>query len=212
MRRWHAAVLGLALAALLAPMPGSAQQANGEMSEVARLAVEEAELRERMMTALVIAESVRLRGRTILVAMSEISRVRRSVSRLSPDSERRAEFESRLARLEARRKELDAEVDREFLSYLEIISELAGDLWARLDRVGDDVATGLEERRLSRLRELYPLVHRHIEEFHKAETVTRGMTRRWRAEIDDTYDLRLEKRMREPEPFIDDEGKSEEDI
>jgi len=207
--------MGLLLLAVLAAAPAAPRAEEPPLTgDAARLAIEEAELRERMITALAIAESVRLRGRTILVAMTEIARVRRSVDKLAPDSDRRAGFEARLDRLEARRRALDAEVDREFLSYLEIVSELAGDLWPRLERVGSQVAAGLAERRLSRLADLYPVVAGHIAEFHRAETVTRGMTGRWRAEIDDSYYLRLEKRQSAPppEPSVSGEGKKEEDI
>jgi hypothetical protein len=206
-----AAALALALAAA-GPGPARAQEALSQ--EDALRAVEEAELRERIVTALAIAESVRLRGRTILVAMSEIGRVRRRVERLDPTSERRAEFEERLARLEERRAEMDAELDDEFLVYLEIVSELAGGAWSRIDRVGGQVLESLEERRIERLQQLYPIVRGHIEEFHRAGAVTRAVTGRWRREIDDTYDLRRE-RLRAappPEPSLAEPEESEEDI
>ena len=58
----------------------------------------EAELRERMMTALMIAQSVRLRGRTILVAMSQISHIRRIIDQLDPLSKNRPSYEERLRR------------------------------------------------------------------------------------------------------------------
>jgi len=185
-----------------------------EMSpDEARLAVEEAELRERMITALAIAESVRLRGRTILVAMTEISRVRRSVQKLPPLSDERAAFEARLRRLEQRRIALDREVTEEFESYLAIVSELASDLWPRLNRVGDQVAEGLKERRLARLLKLYPLLHSHIEEYNRLGSVTRGITERWRAEIDDTYLLRREKLDSgpPPEPSVTEPNEQEEE-
>ena len=204
---------GLLAVLLAGALPARAEE-EPLTGEAARLAIEEAELRERMITALAIGESVRLRGRTILVAILEIQRVARSVAKLSPGSESRRDYEQRLAALRERLRALDAEVDREWLSYLEIVSELAGDLWPRLERVGTEVAAGLAERRLSRLADLYPVVAGHIEEFHRAETVTQGMTTRWRAEIDDSYYLRLEKRegLAPPEPSVSDEGKTEEDI
>ncbi|MGF1500891.1 MAG: hypothetical protein ACFBSD_03665 [Paracoccaceae bacterium] len=191
------------------PAPG-VEAAPGD----ARLAVEEAELRERLITALAIAESVRLRGRTILVAFSEYGRVRERIDRLGPTSERRVEYEARLAKLERRLVALDLEVDEEFNAYLEIVSELAGNLWSRLDRVGDAVAEDLKARRLARLHQIYPLVKAHIEEFHRAERVTRGMIDRWRAELDDTYRKRLELRSAPPppEPSVTAPDKKKEDI
>ncbi|GMG85338.1 hypothetical protein LNKW23_45580 [Paralimibaculum aggregatum] len=204
------AVALLGLAALALP-PARAQ---AQSTEQAMLAVEEAELRERLMTALAVAESVRLRGRTILVAMSEIGRVRRRVDKIDPTSERRAEFEARLKKLELRRIELDGEVDTEFQSYIVLIAEISEELWSRIDRVGDGLARDLAERRLSRLAQLYPVVKRHIEEFNKARSVTQAVTERWRREVDDTYEMRQE-RLRAappPEPSLADPDEKEEDI
>ncbi len=197
-----------------AAAPAPAQQSQALTADQAILALEEAELRERLVTALAVAESIRLRGRTILVAMSEIGRVRRRVQRIDPASERRAEFEARLRRLEERRIELDAEVDEEFRTYLVLVSEIAGSLWTRVDRVGQGLSESLAERRLSRLHELYPVVRSHVQEFASAETVTRAATDRWRREIDDTYDMRQERlsRARRAEPDVTNQDDSEEDI
>lgn len=198
----------------LAPLSPAMAQSNATTTEEALLAVEEAELRERMMTALMIAQSVRLRGRTILVAMSQISHIRRIIDQLDPLSKNRPSYEERLRRLEVRRAELEDEVGREWEAYLEIVSTLAGDLWPRISRAGDQIADGLEERRLPLLAKLYPVMKTHLEEFNKSETVTRGMTERWRSEVDDTYLLRLEKLQGgapASEPDLD-SGKKEEDI
>lgn len=191
------AALAAALALLVAqPLPA---QAPATLEE-ARLAVEEADLRARIVTALAVAESIRLRGRTVLVAMSEIGRVRRRVEQLDVQSENRAEFENRLTKLESRRAELDAELDAEFESYLELVSELASALWSRIDRVGGAVEQDLASRRIERLRELAPVVHGHIEEFNRLKSVTRAVTERWRREIDDTYDMRQERLRAAPPP------------
>ncbi len=206
-----AGLLGLALAAAaLAPPP----EARAQGLQQALLAVEEAELREKMMTALAVAESVRLRGRTILVAMSEIARVRRRLEKIDPTSKNRATFEERLRRVELRRAELDREVDEEFLVYLELVSEIAGEIWSRIDRVGDGLSQNLADRRLAQLGKLYPVVKAHIEEFNKADTVTSAVTDRWRREIDDTYEMRQE-RLRAappPEPSLANPEDTEEDI
>lgn len=205
------------LAALAAPLalsgPATAQSRANLSAEEALLALEEAELRERLMTALAVAESVRLRGRTILVAMSEIGRVRRRVEKIDPTSERRAEFEQRLQRLEQRRIELDGEVDAEFQSYIVLVSELSDGLWSRIDRVGQGLLLSLDERRLSRLAQLYPVVMAHVEEFNRAQSVTRGVTQRWRREIDDTFEMRQERlRSLPPEPALGNSDEKEEDI
>ncbi|MGF1445032.1 MAG: hypothetical protein ACFBRM_02395 [Pikeienuella sp.] len=214
-RAAHALLTAVAFGfALGVTLPAASQSRAPGNIQQALLAVEEAELRERIMTTLAVAESVRLRGRTILVAMSEIGRVRRRLEKIDPTSPNRAAFEERLRKVEQRRVELDREVDEEFLSYLELVSEIAGEVWTRVDRVGDELSAGLAERRLAQLVKLYPVVRSHIQEFNQAETVTRAITDRWRREVDDTYEMR-QQRLRAappPEPSLANPVETEEDI
>lgn len=194
-RRLTATLVALAVSApSLAADPAPSVPTTGQGAEWAvsaeALAAEEARLRERIVLALAVAESVRLRGRTILVAMSEIERVRARIATLAPDSGRRAEFDQRLAALEARRVELDREVDEEFLSYVTLVSDLAAVLFTRVNRVGDSVHAELEGLAMRRLTDLYPLLSEHIEEFNRDGGVGREATDRWRREIDDTYEMR----------------------
>ena len=184
------------------PAPQANGNGNGKAAGDALLALEEAELRERMVTALAIAESVRMRGRTILVAMSEIARVRRSIEKLNPYSERRRELEDRLALQERRRAELEDEVERMFDEYLRLVATVATDLWPRLRRVSGRLGEDLARRQLGQLSELYPVMRGHVEEYNRtgAENVTQGMTERWRREIDDTWERRLDRLEEAPAP------------
>ncbi|MGF1554553.1 MAG: hypothetical protein ACFBWO_18925 [Paracoccaceae bacterium] len=191
-----ALALGLALS-LLAPYTGPAQStdeapAPGDEAAAARLAVEEAELRERMITALAVAEGVRLKGRTVLVALTELRRVRRTLSELSPtDPERRA-LERRLDRLEGRRRAVTEELDREFATYLEIVAEISTDLYPRLNRVGEALGEALLSRRLENLSDLLPITRAHIVELNREGDLSAAALQAWREEIDDTYAKRRE--------------------
>lgn len=197
----------LALVALLLALPALAEEpAPPQDPELtaALLAIEEAELRERMITALAIAEGVRLRGRTILVAISELDRVQRALTQLSPTDPARAALEARVARLEGRRAEISGVVDREFDSYVAVVTEIAGELWPRLRRVGRQLEEDLEGRRLDRLGALLPLLRAHVGELNRTGGLPAEALGRWRTEIDDSYALRkrrLDERLA-PEPEI----------
>lgn len=180
----------------------------------AMLAVEEAELRERMITALAVAEGLRLRGRTILIAMSEIERVRRTLRDVSPLDAERSRLGARLEVLEERRRKVSALVDQEFKAYLEIVGEIADDLWPRLRRVGGDLDADLESRRLDQLRELLPMLRAHAEQLNRQGSLSQTDAQEWRQAIDDTYELREDKlrqrNERELPPLEDSEPKEEE--
>ncbi|MGF1658879.1 MAG: hypothetical protein ACFCUS_05580 [Rubrimonas sp.] len=175
----------------------------GERSQeaaAALLALEEAELRERMVTALAIAEGLRLRGRTVLVAMTEIDRVRAALREFSPTDPERAPLEARLNVLETRRIEVGRIVDEEFEAYLAIVAELASDLWPRLRRVGGDLEADLRDRRLSRLGELMPILRAHVEEMNRDGALDAEAAMRWRREVDDSYAFREERLRRRAAP------------
>ncbi|MEO0819729.1 MAG: hypothetical protein AAF074_04790 [Pseudomonadota bacterium] len=159
----------------------------------ALLAVEEAELRERMITALAIAEGVRLRGRTVLVAMSELARVRRAIAGLSAADPNRPKLQARIDALENRRIAVSAIVDQEFDTYVEVVGEIAVELWPRLRRVSNALAEDLETRRLGKLGEMLPLLRAHVEEMNRAGGITSEALLRWRSDVDDTFDRRRDR-------------------
>lgn len=207
----------LASAESSAPRPPSARPPEAPHSDAAAalLAVEEAELRERMVTALAIAEGLRLRGRTVLVAMSEIDRVRAALKEMSPVAPERGALEARLDVLETRRIDVSRAVDEEFEAYLAVVGELASDLWPRLRRVGGELEADLRERRLSRLGDLMPLLRAHVEEMNKAGRLDADAAGRWRREVDDSFALREERlrRRNDPEPPVGPEtSKPDQDI
>lgn len=169
---------------------GTTADAEDPALTAALLAIEEAELRERMVTALAIAEGVRLKGRTVLVALSELRRVRRVLSELSPTDPRRRRLETRIDALEAKRRAVGEEVDREFRGYLDIVGEISTDLWPRLDRVGGVLEKTLTDRRLENLTELLPLMRGHVEELNREGSLSTDAAERWRREVDDTFETR----------------------
>ena len=193
------AALALVGASFLAGQAVS-EGARSQEAAAALLALEEAELRERMVTALAIAEGLRLRGRTVLVAMTEIDRVRAALREFSPADPERAPLEARLNVLETRRIEVGRIVDEEFEAYLAIVAELASDLWPRLRRVGGDLEADLRDRRLSRLGELMPLLRAHVEEMNRAGALDADAAMRWRREVDDSYAFREERLRRRAAP------------
>lgn len=176
------------------------QNERSEEAAAALLALEEAELRERMVTALAVAEGLRLRGRTVLVAMTEIDRVRAALREFSPADPERAPLEARLNVLETRRIEVGKVVDEEFEVYLAVVAELSSDLWPRLRRVGGDLETDLRERRLSRLGEMMPLLRAHVEEMNRTGALDAETALRWRREVDDSYAFREERLRRRAAP------------
>ncbi|MEM1342973.1 MAG: hypothetical protein AAGI34_00170 [Pseudomonadota bacterium] len=209
--------LGLALFALLWPVASAQADDPAEYSsdlDAALLAIEEAELRERMITALAVAEGLRLRGRTVLVALTELTRVRRALADLSPTDPRRSALEARLTSLEQRQDEVSAVVEDEFRSYVGIVSDISTDLWPRLRRVGADLEADLLARNLERLNDLLPLLQTHVEEMNRSENLAPDALERWRTEIDDTYDLRRQRRENPlgSGPYADPSAKSDRDI
>ena len=193
----------------------SAQSARSNDAAAALLALEEAELRERMVTGLAIAEGLRLRGRTVLVAITEIDRVHAALTDLDPTDPERTRLARRLETLEHRRVEVSAGLDLEFRAYIEVVSEISSGLWPRLRRVGGELEDELRSRNLSRLGELMPLLRAHVEEFNRDGALSAEASQRWRREIDDSFALREERLRRrlDPErPVVDGDAETDQDI
>lgn len=204
--------LVLALLTALIPVAPRAESA-GDID--ARLAVEEAEVRDRIVTALAIAQGLRLRGRTIMIAIQEIERAKRSLRDISPTDPDREKLEARLALLIERRKRVDQELDAEFDAYLELIGELSSTLWPRLRRVGENLVSELEERDLGRLANLLPIVRAHAEYLNRQGSLGLETMEQWRNEIDDSRQMRenrMKRERRNPDLSADEELQGDRDI
>lgn len=159
----------------------------------ALLAMEEAELRERMLALLILSDSIRLRGRALLVAIGELHRVRRSLAAMDSTDPSKLRLENRLLKLETRRREVETTLDQEFQNYVTGVSELGNDLWPRLRRVGEQFPDLLRRRNLTRLERYLPVLQRHIEEFNRSSAVNASALIEWRRTLDDTF---IERRNR----------------
>lgn len=190
-------IRAIVLAVMLCLWPGwssaESNQTKKQNLNAALLALEEAELRERMITALALAENLRLRGRTVLVAINEINRVRRAIRDLGPFDPDRARLEKRVEQLDRRRKQVTDLVDAEFEKYLALVAELGGDLWPRLTRVGSQLHQDLEDRGLERLSGLFPILREHVEQFNRSGSASAQQIIEWRRMVDDTYRMRQKK-------------------
>jgi hypothetical protein len=196
--RWrlagHRRIVAALLAGLLAsPIAAATAEDDKEPRDAASLAFEEAELRERLMTALAVADGVRTQGRTLYVAMAETERLVQVLTRLDPADPAQRDYAERLGELIRRQEAMAAALDRDFATYVGIVEDLARTIRPRLKRIGETLATKLADLGLTRLQALQPLLQQHVEELNRSRVLTASIRERWLAEIDDSRARRDER-------------------
>jgi hypothetical protein len=189
--------VGLAAVLAFPVAAGADDTATKQPQDAASLAFEEAELRERLMTALAVADGVRTQGRTLYVAMAETERLLQVLTRLDPADPGHREYTARLGELVRRQEAMAEGLDQDFAVYVGIVEDLARTIRPRLQRIGEALATRLADLGLTRLQTLQPLLQQHVEELNRSRVLTATIRERWLAEIDDSRVQRDERFRRE---------------
>ena len=205
-RRWLLGGLGACLTM-------SGKRAPGEQlpsEPPAALALDEAEVRERMMTAVAIANGIRTQGRALFLARHQTRTVEGHLRALPPVDSRRADYEKRLAALVARQQELDATIDRDFDAYLRILEEILKRPRVRVRRIGEQLAKDLGARQLDALATLLTLLRSHLEEGAQGGILGAEKPRKWLEAIDETRAQRRERFDKNLPPPVISKGRGKE--